>query len=127
MTQYPIREFRVNTLPTKGKPNSRYYVPNGNGTDLDEYITDLSGNYRKVTPIIPSATERIEENLIGTIDGSNATFTTSESFNPSTVTIYINGIRQKKPNDFNTVGNNTVLFTLSPEIGDDLYVTYVKL
>lgn len=46
-----IKDYKVNTLPTKGKPNSRYYVPNGQGTDIDEYITDKQGIYHKVNPI----------------------------------------------------------------------------
>ena len=47
-----IKDYKVNTLPTKGKPNSRYYVPNGQGTDIDEYITDKLGHYHKVNPVV---------------------------------------------------------------------------
>ena len=48
--RYIIKDFKVNTLPAKGEPDSRYYVPNGNGTDIDEYITDKNGLFRKVNP-----------------------------------------------------------------------------
>ena len=47
-----IKDYRVNTLPVVGIPNSRYYVPNGQGSDIDEYVTDLNGNFRKVNPIV---------------------------------------------------------------------------
>lgn len=48
-----IQDFRVNVLPVIGIPNSRYYVLNGQGTDIDEYVTDLSGAFHKVNPIVP--------------------------------------------------------------------------
>lgn len=64
--QCAIDDYKVDVLPPKGKPNSRYYVPNGNGTDIDEYITDKSGNFRKVNPI--STTGTVKKNFIaGTI------------------------------------------------------------
>jgi hypothetical protein len=45
-----IKDYKVLKLPPKGKPNSRYYVPNGEGTDIDEYVTDKDGKYHKVNP-----------------------------------------------------------------------------
>lgn len=47
MAQYPIRDYKVNSLPAKGQPNARYYVLNSDDT-VDEYITDKQGNFRKV-------------------------------------------------------------------------------
>lgn len=47
MVQYPIRDYKVNSLPSKGQPNARYYVLNSDDT-VDEYITDKQGNFRKV-------------------------------------------------------------------------------
>ncbi len=49
-TNIEIKDYKVNELPLKGKCHSRYYVPNGNGTDIDEYVTDKDGNYHKVNP-----------------------------------------------------------------------------
>lgn len=129
MAQYEIRDFKVNALPLPtGVPNSRYYVPNGNGTDVDEYITDLNGNYRKVNPVGSGILlEEVNETLVGIIDNSNSTFTTSFNFEPSSTNVYINGIRQKKPLHYNTVGNNTIIFTDSPLIGDSLEINYIKI
>ena len=55
MASYIIKDFRVDVLPTIGTPNSRYYVLNGQGTDIDEYITDKYGSYHKVNPIVVSS------------------------------------------------------------------------
>ena len=61
---YTIRDFRVNSLPGVPIPNSRYYVPNGNGTDLNEYLTDLTGAYRLVGSAgSPSTDEKVKVSL----------------------------------------------------------------
>lgn len=61
MEQKNIRYFKVNSLPSELCPNAIYYVPNGNGSDLDEYVTDKYGNARKVRTISP-----LEVNVNGT-------------------------------------------------------------
>jgi hypothetical protein len=127
--QCAIDDYKVDVLPPKGKPNSRYYVPNGNGTDIDEYITDKSGNFRKVNPVstISVSYEEITEELVGTIDGSNAIFTTTQNFDPDTTIVFINGVKQKKPTHYNTIGTNVITFSDSPQVGDILEINYVKL
>lgn len=129
MAQYPIRDYKVNSLPAKGQPNSRYYVPNGNGTDVDLYITDLGGNYHKVNPVstVSVSYEEITEELVGTIDGSNAIFTTTQNFDPDITIVFINGVKQKKPTHYNTIGTNVITFSDSPQVGDILEINYVKL
>lgn len=42
-----INEYKVKKLPTKGKPNSRYYLLLSDDS-VEEYITDKDGNYKKV-------------------------------------------------------------------------------
>lgn len=49
-----IFQNRVDFLPSIGKPNQIYYVPNGQGTDLDHYVADNNGVLRKVNPVISS-------------------------------------------------------------------------
>lgn len=64
-----IFQNRVSVLPAFGKPNHIYYVPNGQGTDVDEYIADKNGAFRKVNPIvsltasIPEITRETGENI----------------------------------------------------------------
>lgn len=67
---YTIRDFRVNSLPGVPIPNSRYYVPNGNGTDLNEYLTDLTGAYRLVGSAgSPSTDEKVKVSSNDTTPG----------------------------------------------------------
>ncbi len=54
-------------------------------------------------------------------------FTTSFNFDPDTTIVFINGVKQKKPLHYNTVGFNTVTFSDSPLVGDILEINYVKI
>lgn len=129
MAALVIQDYKVKTLPDIGVPHSRYYTPNGNGTDVDQYITDKYGNFRKVTTagLGSLAYSEVNEPLNGVINGSNASFTTTYDFRITSVIVYINGIKQKKPDFYNTIGTNIITFADSPEVGDLLEINYVKL
>lgn len=62
----------------------------------------------------------------GTINGSNATFTTAHNFLPASIEVSINGIAQRRGMDYTTIGTNTIHFTDSPESGDFISVDYQK-
>ena len=74
-----------------------------------------------------AASDYVVRDLIGTIDGSNATFTAPEDFVIASVGVYINGILQKKVYGWNNTGTQTIIFTDSPQIGDILQIAYIKL
>ncbi len=76
----------------------------------------VPGNGVQVVSEIPS----------GSINGSNATFTTAFAFVPESVVVFVNGLRQKKPDDFNTSGSQTIVFSVSPETGTNLLVDYMR-
>lgn len=69
----------------------------------------------------------INETPIGLINGSNATFTSLNAFVPETVMIFLNGMLQKIISDYNTTGNNTMIFTTSPEVNENISINYTKL
>lgn len=96
--QYIIRDYKVNVLPTVGVPNARYYVPNGNGTNLDEYVTDLNGNFRLVLsePSVITTDELIKISSNDTtadyllsklVAGTNITLTENNDGSNETITI----------------------------------------
>ena len=61
----------------------------------------------------------------GTIDGVNSIFNTSFLLVPDTEIVFINGQKQKKPDDYNISGQ-TITFTFSPGIGESLTINYIK-
>lgn len=62
----------------------------------------------------------------GAINGSNATFTTLQSFVPGSVQVYLNGLRLGLVDDFQTVGVQTILLNVSPTSGEQILVDYTR-
>lgn len=79
-----------------------------------------------VTP--PSVSGELVTNEVpeGLIDGSNATFTTEFEFVPESISITINGLEQKSPENYITSGTQTIIFSSSPETGDQILIDYIK-
>lgn len=66
----------------------------------------------------------IGETPAGTINGSNATFTTAQGFDPASVSVFLNGVNIINGVDYITTGTNTILLNVSPVNGDYLRVNY---
>jgi hypothetical protein len=66
----------------------------------------------------------IGENPSGAINGSNATFVTAQSFEPASVSVFLNGVNIINGVDYITTGQNTILLNVSPVNGDYLRVNY---
>lgn len=62
----------------------------------------------------------------GAVDGSNATFTTESNFVPESVELFCGGVRLSVLSDFNTSGNQTITFYVSPKTADLVRVNYQK-
>lgn len=62
----------------------------------------------------------------GTINGSNATFTTEFDFVPETVQVILNGLVQKLVQDYNTSGTQTITLNVSPTSGETLTINYQR-
>lgn len=63
----------------------------------------------------------------GGVNGSNAVFMSAYDFVPESVEVFINGLLQKPIIHFNTSGNQTILFTESPNSGDQILINYIKI
>ena len=62
---------------------------------------------------------------IGLINGTNTTFTVAFPPNPPTsLHLYLNGLRQNAPADFTLNGVNIVFVALVPQIGDTILADY---
>lgn len=74
----------------------------------------------------PAKVYEIGETPSGVINGSNATFIAAFNFIPESVQPYLNGIRQRLVDDFTTSGSTTILFAISPQIGDTILIDYQR-
>lgn len=62
---------------------------------------------------------------IGIIDGINSIFNTNFLLIPDSEVVFINGQKQKKPDDYNIAGQ-TITFTFSPGVSESLTINYIK-
>lgn len=126
-TGVKITNYKVDTLPTVGMPNARYYLRIDNKTKVVEYLTDKEGNYMPLVSLSSSnGNSEITEVLIGDIDNNNATFKTTYAFYPESTLVFINGIKQRQGTDYTNTGVDTIVFTESPQVGDYLEINYIK-
>jgi hypothetical protein len=67
--------------------------------------------------------------LVGVVDGSNQTFTTSFNFKAGSMTLYLNGLQQREGSGFDyIVGSlNTIVMEHAPLPGDVLVADYTRL
>ena len=68
----------------------------------------------------------IGETPSGTVNGSNANFSTSFDFIPETVQLLHNGLELTKLVDFTTSGTRNIIMNYSPDILSYLRVNYLK-
>ena len=87
------------------------------GGNISELINDVG--YLKLEKVVT------QEIPIGIIDGTNNTFSTLTPLVTSTEKIFVNGQRQRKPEDYNISGQ-TINFTFSPQINETILIDYIK-
>lgn len=62
----------------------------------------------------------------GVLNGVNTIFTTDFNFIPESVEVYVNGVKQKLIQDYNTSGTNTITLTFSPSSTEYILLNYIK-
>lgn len=65
------------------------------------------------------------ETPTGSINGSNATFTSQFNFVPESVVVLVNGLEQRRVTDFNTSGTQTIILADAPQVGESVRINYV--
>jgi hypothetical protein len=65
----------------------------------------------------------IKESAIGTIDGSNDSFTTSRNFLTGTLSVFYRGLREF---NITPLGGNSFRMPIPPRVGSSLYCEYIQ-
>lgn len=79
--------------------------------------------------INPSVFRYIDNEIpTGVIDGVNLSYTTQYLFQPSTVKVYLNGLRLSVGvgNDYTIISNNTIVMNYAPLSGDTITLDYAR-
>lgn len=89
-------------------------------------VTPTDTTYWRPFKTAGAATEPkvVGETPVGAINGSNATFTTAYNFDPDTLELFANGIRQQVGTHYTTSGTTTITLGFSPVVGDTVTVNY---
>ena len=62
----------------------------------------------------------------GIIDGANKNYGTAGPYAANALAVYLNGIRQRRTNDYNETSNQTFQFLSAPLPGDSLSIDYIQ-
>lgn len=98
--------------------------------ELQDDIQSIQVNAESITVQVNSLLSSggadfvIGETPNGAINGSNATFTTLQNFDPLTVELILNSTIQTYGIDYTTTGTNTIILNVSPIVGDIIRVNY---
>lgn len=89
---------------------SAYQVALNNGFvgSESDWLLSLKGVNDYVVNEVPS----------GLINGINATFTTAFNFIPTSVEVFLNGLKQKIIDDYQITNSNTIQLNTSPNAGE---------
>lgn len=68
-----------------------------------------------------------DEHVNGVLNGSNNVFTTDFNFDSSTLTVFLNGLKIFKIDDYNTTGANQITLNVAPGPTETIYVNYKKI
>lgn len=60
----------------------------------------------------------------GTVNGSNAVFTTASNYISGSVTVFLNGLAQSPTTDYTESAVNQITFVVAPLTGDDIKICY---
>jgi hypothetical protein len=66
------------------------------------------------------------ETPAGLVNGTNKSYTTANPYVAGQLAVYLNGVRQRRSNDYSETGATTFQFNSAPLSGDLLSVDYLK-
>lgn len=94
---------------------------------LNQLISDLStaiGNAGTGGGTPASGVLTFNETPGGLINGSNLAFTSANAYVAGKLCVFLNGVRQRKAQDYNETGTTTFSFINPPMSGDTLSIDY---
>jgi len=122
MAVYPLQQLK-NRITDRIHANRARAIT---GIDIQEMLHDVIDSLNADGGGDPGETlvEKTDYGLVGTLDGINATFSTSVAYEPLTLRVYVNGVRQFLGRDYQETTDGRILFDSPPAIGDLLIADY---
>ena len=122
MAVYPLQQLK-NRITDRIHANRARAIT---GIDMQEMLHDVIDSLNADGGGDPGVTlvEKTDYGLVGTLDGINSTFSTSVAYEPLTLRVYINGVRQFLGRDYQETTDGRILFETPPLAGDLLIADY---
>jgi hypothetical protein len=92
-----------------------------------EFLPDQTYLEITLSPLAGDSGHVINETPSGIMNGANATFNSMNEFKVETLELFLNGLKLKKLEDYNTSGTNTIQLYASPGATENLLLNYQKL
>jgi hypothetical protein len=100
--------------PSLGNPTTDGYILASTALGVRDWIAPPTGGGTGVVGEVPS----------GLINGTNTTFTISQTFVAASLAVYLNGLRQRPTTDFTIADSTHFTLTSAPLAGDSLLADY---
>lgn len=131
-----VLKFYGSRIPSGSNPayNFQFGGSNPVRTTLPVPSTSLTISWENITGDIETQTDiidfvvsktKVNQTLVGNINGINNIFNISESIIVDTEEVFINGIKMSKPEEY-VISGTTITLSFSPNIGETLTVNYIK-
>jgi hypothetical protein len=105
MKQFLLQLSQWATLIQLYATPGSYYNPGGGGAALQIIWGEIPG---------------------GTVNGVNKNFTSLNPFRPNLIAVFLNGLRQRRTDDYTETGSNSFQFVNAPLSGDILSIDYIQ-
>ncbi len=120
----PVSPIAVTLLPSSSFDVS--FVPPSH-IDVNYGHQGIQGPVGPVGPQGPSGVAQAVwgETPIGSINGTNKSYTTANPYTPGLLAVFLNGLRLRRANDYVETGNQSFQFLSAPLTGDSLSIDYM--
>jgi hypothetical protein len=122
MTQYPLQTLK-NRITERIHANRAHAIT---GIDMQEMLHDVIDSLNGDGGGDPGVTlvDKTDYGLVGALDGINTTFSTSVPYEPLSIRVYLNGVRQFRDRDYQETLDGRIIFETPPIMGDLIIADY---
>jgi hypothetical protein len=122
MTRYSLQTLK-NRITERIHANRARAIT---GIDMQEMLHDVIDSLNADGGGDPGITlvDKTDYGLVGTLDGMNTTFSTSVPYEPLSIRVHLNGVRQFRDLDYHETLDGRIIFETPPVIGDLIIADY---
>jgi hypothetical protein len=105
------------------------YIDSAGGTGMAgvlQVVTKVGNTLTLLNPLPPSGLMMFGEIPGGLINGVNTDYTSAHAFYPASIAVFLNGLRQRRVNDYSEINTQSFRLVSAPLPGDSLSIDYLR-